>query len=66
MNELQAGLCVTCRFAKKIANKRGSLFIQCEYAKIDDRFPKYPRLPVLSCSAYQKENETTNFNDGVK
>jgi len=63
MNELQAGLCATCRFAKEIANNRGSVFILCEYAKIDNRFPKYPGLPVLNCSAYQKETETTNFTN---
>jgi hypothetical protein len=33
---------------------RGSVFYLCELSKVDPRFPKYPRLPVLSCPGYQR------------
>jgi hypothetical protein len=48
------GLCADCVHAKKIASSKGSEFFLCELSKSDPRFPKYPRLPVLSCSGYQR------------
>jgi hypothetical protein len=48
-----AGLCATCRYAQRIASSKGSEFLLCDLSKSDPRFPKYPRLPVLSCSGYQ-------------
>jgi hypothetical protein len=26
----------------------------CERSKTDERFPKYPRLPVLECFGYER------------
>jgi hypothetical protein len=26
----------------------------CELSKVDRRFPKYPRLPVLECEGYER------------
>jgi hypothetical protein len=54
-----AGLCANCRHATWIKSDRGSVFLRCKLALIDDRFPKYPRLPVLACSGYQKEEATS-------
>jgi len=51
-NRAQAGLCADCRHARKLDSDRGSVFYLCEYSKVDPAFPKYPRLPVLICSAY--------------
>jgi hypothetical protein len=40
-----------------VPNRRGSVFSMCERSKTDERFPKYPRLPVRECSGYlRKEN----------
>ena len=50
------GLCSDCLNAKKIASSKGSEFLLCELSKSDPRFPKYPRLPVLSCSGYQRND----------
>jgi len=50
------GLCADCLHAKKIASSKGSEFLLCELSKSDPRFPKYPRLPVLSCSGYQRND----------
>ena len=49
---MQAGLCDRCAHQKLIRNTRGSTFSMCERSKADPRFPKYPRLPVLTCSGF--------------
>jgi len=36
-----------------MTSDRGSVFYLCELSFRDLRFPKYPRLPVLTCSGYQ-------------
>jgi hypothetical protein len=28
------------------------VFSRCELAKTDPRFPKYPRVPVISCDGF--------------
>ena len=48
------GLCANCRNVRRITSDRGSVFYLCELSKVDARFPKYPRLPVLSCAGYKK------------
>jgi hypothetical protein len=49
------GLCATCSHARRVTNDRGSVFVRCAYSTVDPSFPKYPRLPVLACSAYVQE-----------
>jgi hypothetical protein len=49
------GLCASCTHARRVTNDRGSVFVRCAYSTIDPSFPKYPRLPVLSCTAYMQE-----------
>ena len=51
---MHAGLCDTCRHQKLIRNTRGSSFSLCERSKTDERFPKYPRLPVERCPGYER------------
>jgi len=46
------GLCGSCQNARIIESKRGSQFYMCELSKTDPRFPKYPPLPVVSCTGY--------------
>src|SRR5687768_8951365 len=46
------GLCSTCRHGRPIANARGSTFWRCELSETDARFPRYPRLPVLTCEGF--------------
>jgi len=50
---MDAGLCDSCSHQKLIRNTRGSTFSMCELAKTDERYPKYPRLPVERCAGYQ-------------
>ena len=47
------GLCEACRHARKLTSSSGTTFYQCLLAETDPRFPKWPRLPVLSCSGYE-------------
>jgi len=48
------GLCAACSHAKIIRSDRASLFYLCKVSADDPRFPKYPRLPVLSCAGYEE------------
>lgn len=50
-----AGLCADCVHAQRIESARGSVFFLCALSLTDPRFPKYPRLPVISCSGYARE-----------
>jgi len=47
------GLCDDCQHARPIESAKGSLFLLCRLSESDPRFPKYPRLPVLSCAGYR-------------
>lgn len=49
-----AGLCADCVHARSVKSDRGSTFLLCELSNRDPSFPKYPRLPVLSCRGYEK------------
>jgi hypothetical protein len=51
---VKAGLCDTCKHQKLVKSGRGSVFSMCLLHKTDDRFPKYPRIPVERCSGYEK------------
>jgi hypothetical protein len=48
-----AGLCATCRFRQEVRNTRGSSFSLCLRSREDPAYPRYPRLPVLSCDGYE-------------
>lgn len=49
------GLCEDCVHARRIESDRGSVFFLCQLALTDSRFPKYPRLPVLTCRGYERK-----------
>ncbi len=46
------GLCADCAHAQIVRSDRGSVFYLCTLSATDARFPKYPRLPVISCEGY--------------
>jgi hypothetical protein len=48
-----AGLCDSCRHQRVVRNTRGSVFSLCRRAREDDRYPRYPRLPVIGCPGYE-------------
>jgi hypothetical protein len=47
------GLCGGCRHARLVTSARGSSFVMCGLSLTDDRFAKYPRLPVLACGGFE-------------
>ena len=57
----RAGLCGDCVHSREVESARGSTFILCNLSLTDPRFPKYPRLPVLSCDGYKKKPWTPFF-----
>lgn len=52
------GLCDTCLNARLIRNTRGSVFLMCELSKTDERFPKYPPVPIIRCDGYRPPGES--------
>ena len=46
------GLCAACAHVRRIESDKGSVFFLCQLALTDDRFRKYPRLPVLLCDGH--------------
>lgn len=49
-----AGLCDSCAHQRVVGNTRGSSFSLCERSRTDDRYPRYPRVPVASCGGYEQ------------
>jgi hypothetical protein len=55
MPSVPAGLCDTCRHQRIVRTTRGSSFSLCERSKVEpDRYPRYPRLPVIACPGYER------------
>ncbi|MGH2983078.1 MAG: hypothetical protein ACRDK5_02300 [Solirubrobacterales bacterium] len=51
-----AGLCDRCRHQRVVQNTRGSSFSLCELSRTNPAFPRYPRLPVESCSGFTERD----------
>jgi hypothetical protein len=49
----RAGLCGHCVSGIVRPTKRGTVYLRCARSAVDERFPKYPRLPVLACPGYR-------------
>jgi hypothetical protein len=58
MPVVNAGLCDSCRHQRVVRNTRGSVFSMCERSKTDERYPKYPRLPVRACRGWERRDAT--------
>ena len=62
---MNAGLCDACAHQKLVSNTRGSVFSMClRHRREPERFPKYPRLPVLACAGY--EPSTISGSDSTR
>jgi hypothetical protein len=48
------GLCETCRHQQVVRTTRGSSFSLCRRSREDERYPRYPRLPVVRCPGYEQ------------
>jgi len=49
----EAGLCDRCLHQRLVPNTRGSVFSLCERSRTEPAYPRYPRLPVLSCPGFE-------------
>src|SRR5260370_33864982 len=58
-----AGLCADCLHARRVESERGSVFVMCQLSVTDASFPKYPRLPVLSCAGYLQKDKPQGSED---
>ena len=58
-----AGLCANCRWVRLVRTTRGSSFLRCGLSDEDSRFPKYPPLPVRSCSGFAPSDDPSNDTD---
>ena len=53
MSSPAAGLCDSCVHQRIVRNTRGSRFSLCERSREDPGYPRYPRLPVVSCRGHE-------------
>lgn len=53
MTRVRFGLCDRCEHQRLVRSGRGSLFTLCERAREDQRFPRYPRVPVTACAGFE-------------
>ena len=61
MSRITAGLCDRCAHQKLVHTRRGSTFSMCLRHRTEpERYPKYPRLPVLSCAGYSMVSGSTS------
>jgi hypothetical protein len=54
----RVGLCRVCQHCRIIQTAKGSSFYYCELSEQNPSFPKYPRLPVLTCSGFEDRAKT--------
>jgi hypothetical protein len=57
MDAPAVGLCETCRHQQVVRNTRGSSFSLCRRSREDERYPRYPRLPVVRCPGHEPREE---------
>jgi hypothetical protein len=47
------GLCATCRHCRQVRSARSAFYL-CERARQDERYRKYPVLPVRHCPGFEE------------
>jgi len=58
-NNVEAGLCASCRHVRVVRSDRDAVFYQCRLSFTDPRFVPYPRLPVLHCAGFEPDSSKT-------
>jgi hypothetical protein len=56
----EIGLCRACTHAQVVVSARGSRFYLCRLSAADPAFPRYPRLPVLTCRGFEPVSTGSN------
>ena len=54
----EAGLCEQCSWGRRLENRTGSAFWQCQRASEDRRYRRYPQLPVRECAGFEASNSS--------
>jgi hypothetical protein len=49
--EPSPGLCERCQWARRIRTPRSAFWL-CGLSRVDPRYARYPRTPVLQCEGY--------------
>jgi hypothetical protein len=61
------GLCDSCAHQQLVPNTRGSVFSLCLRSRTDERYPRYPRIPVTACPGHEPREkdfgEHVDFSD---
>ena len=60
---MSIGLCETCTFHSLVTNSHGGEFHLCEKHETDHTFPKYPRLPVMTCRGWVSTKDAKKDKD---
>ncbi|WP_157251679.1 hypothetical protein [Patulibacter americanus] len=64
MSSVPFGLCAGCAHQRVVGNTRGSSFSLCGLSRTDDRFPRYPRMPVAACPGFRpRDGRPTDAED---
>ena len=53
-DQLGAGLCARCRFARENQTRRLTTYVRCARAGWDPRLARYPYIPVFTCVGYEQ------------
>lgn len=48
-------LCPVCVHVQRVTSNRGSVFLLCRLSASDERFPRYPPLPVRACIGFREK-----------
>jgi hypothetical protein len=51
-NVTRIGLCASCCHTRRITSRKGRTYYLCDLSAGHEGYPKYPLLPVLSCTGY--------------
>ncbi|MEX2449138.1 MAG: hypothetical protein WD404_10415 [Solirubrobacterales bacterium] len=51
------GLCDRCAHQRLIPNTRDSVFSLCLRSRTEPAYPRYPRVPVVSCPGFDPRAE---------
>jgi hypothetical protein len=51
------GLCLKCVHARVVPSDREPTFYFCQLSATDSQFPKYPILPIRTCSGYSADED---------
>jgi hypothetical protein len=51
------GLCGRCVHIRAQDTKRGAVFYRCARADEDDRFMRYPPIPIVRCLGFEKRSD---------